>query len=67
MAAYDSGALIERALRVNGERELGENELCVGLCAIAAAVSELAAAVTASGIMLGDLADALEHGSPPAE
>lgn len=58
MAEYDSRALIERALTV--QRGDGDSEPeTVAVCAVAAAVSELAAAMTALSIMVGDLAAAL--------
>lgn len=69
MSSYQSGALIERALdlasretehlepnqRVSINWEAG----IVAVTAVAAAIHEHAATVTALGIMIGDLAEAL--------
>jgi integrase len=74
MAAYQSRELIERALELaNRDKELLEpnqrisinwEAQTVATTAIAAAIAEHAAAVTALGIMVGDIAEALSRDEP---
>jgi len=61
MPLYDSSALIERALAA----DTTEEQHALAIVAVAAAIGELAAATTAHGIVIGDLAAALEAQEPP--
>jgi len=59
VAGYDSGALIERALTASREISDVDDAQAIAACAIAAAIAELSAAVTALGVMVGDVAEAI--------
>jgi hypothetical protein len=74
MAAYESRELIEQALELarRDKESLAENQRVsinweaqtVATTAIAAALAEIAAAVAAHGVMVGDLAEALTRDEP---